>query len=53
MVVKNEAPQEEYDTTININITIYNWRRLNSLKGPGDSFNTVIQRILDEREAER
>jgi len=51
MVVKNEEQQAEYDTAINIVITVYNWRRLNNLKMPGDSFNTVIQRILDEKEA--
>ena len=51
MVVKNAEQQTEYDTTINVNITIYNWKRLNALKMPGESFNTVIQRLLDEREA--
>lgn len=50
MVVKNTAPQAEYDTTITIAITVYNWKRLNTLKEAGDSFNTVIHRLLDERE---
>ena len=51
MVVKNEEQQTEHDTAINIVITVYNWRRLNAQKMPGESFNTVIQRLLDEKEA--
>jgi len=50
MVVKNEEQQTERDTAINIVITVYNWRRLNAQKMPGESFNTVIQRLLDEKE---
>lgn len=26
------------------------WRRLNSLKTPGDTFNDVVERLLDESE---
>jgi len=52
MSVKNEEQQTEDNTAaINIVITVYNWRRLNALKMPGDSFNTVIHRLLDEKEA--
>ena len=51
MVVKNEEQQTEYDTAINIAITVYNWRRLNTLKMPGDSFNAVIGRNLDDLDA--
>jgi len=52
MSVKNEEQQTEYDNAaINIVITVYNWRRLNAQKMPGESFNTVIQRLLDEKEA--
>jgi len=52
MVAKNDASQDiELNTNINIAITVYNWTRLNSLKRPGESFNTVIHRLLDEKEA--
>ena len=50
--LKNEEQQTEDNTAvINIVITVYNWRRLNAQKMPGESFNTVIQRLLDEKEA--
>lgn len=35
-----------------IRVTDDTWQRLNSLKRPGDSFDAVIQRLLDEREAD-
>jgi len=50
MVLKSEE-QNDNDAIINIAINIYNWKRLNALKSPGDSFNSVISRLLDEKEA--
>lgn len=33
-----------------IKVSSENWIRLNSLKEPGDTFNDVVNRLLDERE---
>jgi len=35
-----------------IKVTPENWRRLNARKEPGDSFNDVVARLLDEHESE-
>ena len=51
MVVETIAKKEDYNETTVIRITIHNWKRLSALKEHGDSFNTVIHRLLDEREA--
>ena len=48
MVLKSEEQNDDYKI-INIAIDIYNWKRLNALKSPGDSFNKVIHRLLDEK----
>jgi len=48
MVLKIET-KEDHDTTTTIVITVHNWKRLSSLKSPGDSFNAVIHRLLDEK----
>lgn len=45
-----EDQQKDDAIIINIAITVYNWKRLNALKSPGESFNTVINRLLDEKE---
>jgi len=42
---------QDYDTTTTIEITISNWKWLNSLKGPGDSFNNVITKLKTIEEA--
>jgi len=36
----------------NIKVSPSTWRRLNSLKRPGDTFDDVLQRVLDESDAE-
>ena len=41
----------EYDTKINIEITLHTWKWLNGLKGPGESFNTVITNLRSQVEA--
>lgn len=51
MVVETMAKNEDYNETTLIRITMHNWKRLSALKEPGDSFNTVIGRKLDELEA--
>lgn len=43
----------DYDSKTTIEITLHVWKQLNALKGPGDSFNTVIQRILESRDEAR
>jgi len=53
MVVETIAKNEDYNETTIIRITIYNWKRLSTLKEPGDSFNTVVQRLLDEKEKQK
>jgi len=35
------------DKMKHVRVTEENWIRLNRLKRPGDSFNTVIERLLD------
>lgn len=35
-----------------IRVTEKTWKELNQLKGPGDSFDDVIQRLLEEDEAD-
>jgi len=42
---------QDYDNTTTIEITISNWKWLNSLKGPGDSFNNVITKLKSTQEA--
>lgn len=37
--------------SVNIRIKRDTWKRLNSRKGPGDSFDDVISRLLDSDEA--
>lgn len=37
--------------TTTIQISIENYKRLNGMKNPGDSFDDVLGRVLDEREA--
>jgi len=39
------------DDSVNIRIKEETWRELHSRKGPGDSFDDVIQRILDEHDS--
>lgn len=52
MVVENkDVNTTDYDETTVIRITLHNWKRLSALKNHGDSFNTVIHRLLDEKEA--
>ena len=36
------------DDDVNIRIKRDTWRRLHNRKGPGDSFDDVIRRLLDE-----
>lgn len=38
----------EADT--HVRVTEETWKRLNQMKGPGDSFDDVIQRLLDDHE---
>lgn len=38
-------------TTVTVHIET--WRRLNQFKEPGDSFNDVIEMLIDEYEGER
>lgn len=38
------------NATETIRVTPENWERLNSLKEPGDTFNDVITKLLEERE---
>ena len=38
---------EGFNGTSLIRVTDHNWRRLNSLKESGDSFNSVISKLLD------
>lgn len=35
---------------IHVRVTEETWSELNARKGPGDSFNDVIQRLLEETE---
>lgn len=39
------------EATTTIQISIENYKRLNGMKNPGDSFDDVLGRVLDEREA--
>lgn len=39
------------EETTTIQISIENYKRLNGMKNPGDSFDDVLGRVLDEREA--
>lgn len=41
----------EADT--HIRVTEETWKRLNQRKGPGDSFDDVITRLLDESDGEQ
>ena len=41
------------EDTTTIQITIENYKRLNGMKNPGDSFDDVIGRVLDEHEVFR
>ncbi len=36
-------------TTEKVNVSEDNWRRLNAMKKPGDTFNDVVDRLLDEQ----
>jgi len=45
----SEEKKDKYNTTTTIEITVRNWKRLSGLKSPGDSFNSVINRLLDEK----
>ena len=38
------------DDTTTIQISIENYKQLNGMKNPGDSFDDVIGRVLDEHE---
>ncbi|WP_436933719.1 antitoxin VapB family protein [Halovenus marina] len=40
------------DDDVNIRIKRDTWKRLNSRKEPNDSFNDVLERVLDKVEAE-
>lgn len=40
------------DESVNIRIKRDTWEQLHSEKGPGDSFDDVISRLLEERDPE-
>ena len=40
-----------FNGTSLIRVTDHNWRKLNSLKDTGESFNTVISKLLSSYEA--
>lgn len=40
------------DDTTNIRISRETWKRLNARKEPGDSFDEVIERLIEQADAE-
>lgn len=42
---------EKYDKVTSIQVTADTWEKLNRLKCQGDSFNTVISKLLTRDEA--
>ncbi len=38
--------------TVTVRVSEQTWKRLNQRKGPGDSFDDVIEDLLDETEDE-
>lgn len=49
MVLENEVRNEHNEITT-IQVTIYVRNRLQELKHRGDSFNTVIQRLMEAKQ---
>ena len=52
MCAGTKLPYMPRDATEVIRVTPENWQRLNSMKRPGESFNDVVGRLLDETDDE-
>lgn len=47
--VWRRVPDDERETTT-IQVSVSTWQRLNALKLPGDDFDDVVRRLLDDHE---